>query len=51
MAALQSLLAVHGVLTPPPASLPPVDSVPFEPDEREQLASRFVPPDSPPPRA
>jgi hypothetical protein len=51
MAVLLSVLSTHGVLAGSPAVSPSFDRGSLALVARESLISRFVPPDSPPPRS
>jgi hypothetical protein len=51
MASLLSMLAVRGILPTSQPALPAVGSALSSSPPGEQLVSRFVPPESPPPRA
>ena len=51
MSALISMLALQGVLPVPQPSIATVASAASASPPGEQLLSRFIPPDSPPPRA
>jgi hypothetical protein len=51
MSALLSLLAAHAVLPETPVAVISAPAVAHPSSWAEQLASRFVPPDAPPPRA
>jgi hypothetical protein len=51
MAGLVALLTIQGVLPDTQSFGPVLTGVPYRGQSREQLTSRFVPPESPPPRA